>query len=113
LSGLFYSLIETVCIGPALTGLSYLLTWRGFRRRYHEGAAFESGFGPDFVEFRVPWSQSRLRFRGMTRVAVRGSWVLIQMQGSRLVRVCPIELFPPEQLSKLAEHHVGRMPAGA
>lgn len=94
----------TVVLAVVIALIGYVRILRGSRAHLYDGAVLESGFGEDGFVLRNPLASSRIRYRALRAVRVRGQQVFLRQHGSPLWNVCPRELFPDDALDRMRAH---------
>lgn len=95
------AVVPTVIFALAIAMLSYARTVKSAATRVFDGAVLESGFGTDELVLRNPVASSRIQFRAIRSIDVRGEEVFMRQHGVPLVSVFPRELFPDQQLARI------------
>jgi hypothetical protein len=98
---LLLALVPLGVIVVAGAVLVYVVGQRNVGRRLVEGSILESGFGEDALVIKSPWSESRIRYSGITSVERRGDFVFLRQVGMPVVNVFPAPVFPDEAIARI------------
>jgi hypothetical protein len=108
--GTVYALVPTAGVVVVVLGLSYLVNRRRFRQRIREGVVLEASVGERSLTLRSPWAEHVLLFDGLAKVVTSGDWIFIKQKAVPIWAVWPVELIPPDDLSRLRLSIAGHKP---
>lgn len=92
---------------PLIIVLAYALTRRRFAARLPAGSRLRIGLGDTSIRVEDPLVASDVSYRAYSRVLERRGFVLLQLRGTRMYSVLPVELFPGNDLEHLREAITG------
>jgi hypothetical protein len=95
------SVVPTLSLLALISAIGYVRTLRGSRHRLFEGAVVESGFGEDEMVLRGVLGETRLKYRAVRSLEVRGDHVFMQQHGVAVVSIYPRVLFPDDAVRRI------------
>lgn len=101
-AGLFAGLF-VVIVTIVMIPLGYVITRRNVAEICAPGTVMRSGFGSHDYVISNPMSSSRISYQGVRSIEVHDRFVFVRLVGSPLTRIYPSELFPPEEVERVAE----------
>lgn len=99
--GLVLGLPVTALTALLVSVIAYVKVRRGARLRVFPGAVLESSFGSGAVLLRNPLGESRIDYRAIRSVRVRGRAAFLRQHGVGILAIYPRELFPEPALDRI------------
>jgi hypothetical protein len=101
-AGWFFGILLLLLI-PYLALSIYSRTKRGNARRVPVGSRIAVGLGETSMRAEGPLGSDITSYRGFSHVYRRGDFVFLRLQGTQMVSILPIELFPGFDFEKLRD----------
>ncbi|MEO6627326.1 MAG: hypothetical protein ABIP03_02020 [Aquihabitans sp.] len=97
----FWAVAFTLAVALGVAALTYFANRWAFTKNALPGSVIRTGFGRDEFVTSNEFSSSRVSYRAVRSIDLRGGFVLIRYMGSSALRVYPSELFPAAALERV------------